>query len=128
MIRQVLTTLLCSVTFFLIAFVIPVQAAHPFTTDFVCLTMEAGMDAAGMDAAGERAAMIQRAKTDAEFDCYMVPLGSPFLFVELVHEYRSDGVPTGLTLAIDIHGDEVYTLGTIDYIDSLLHKAETRGA
>lgn len=43
MIRQVLTTLFCSVTFFLIAFVIPVRAEHPFTTNFVCLTEEAGM-------------------------------------------------------------------------------------
>lgn len=128
MIRQILTTLLCSVTFFLVAFVIPVKAEHPFTTNFVCLTYEHGIEATKYAEAGGLKALFKRSRIDPTFECYKVPLGYAYWAEEIVHTYMVNGVRKAMVKSFDGNGREVYTFGDMKYVRSLMHKPDERGA
>lgn len=128
MIRQALTSLFCAALFFLIAFVIPVRAEHPFTTNFVCLTEEAGMVAVRLSEAGAMDKLIQKAKKDKEFQCYWVKLGYAYMAIEIVHTYMAVGVRKVMVLSIDGKGREVYTFGSDTFVRKLLHFSGERGA
>lgn len=128
MIRRAIAIALCSVTFFLIAFVIPVKAGHPFTTNLVCHTFEAGLEAAQYFADRDTETVTQRAKNDNDFACYWVESGYSYWGLELVHQYKVNGQYQGMVRALDADGREVFTFGTMEYIDTLFHRIPDQGA
>ena len=127
MIRRILTTLFCAVSFFLLVFVIPVRAFDPFTTNFICRTFEAGMVAVKYAEVSEMDALVEKSRSDPEFECSVVDLGYAYWAIELVHTYRAVGVFKGMVLSLDAKGVALYTFWDMDYIRLLLHEPKGRG-
>ena len=123
MIRQALTTLFCSVTFFLIAFVIPVSANdQPAGAPYVCSTWDDAMETARLHAAEDMDAIIDRALADATFNCYFLDNSPPFKVIEVLYEYTAWGVRKGIARVQSPDGTEVYTFATMKFLNQILHQ------
>lgn len=122
MIRQALTTLFCSVTFFLIAFVIPVKAEHITGAPYFCTTMEAAMETTRLQQADTLEVLRDRAESDVDFKCWFDNFNTRFYPVELVYEYVAYDALRGVITALAPDGSLVYLFGTMKYIDELLHQ------
>jgi len=123
---KVLTVLFCAALF--LGLSTAVRAEHAFTTNFVCLTEAAGLEAVKYDEAGAIDALITRASLDPNFECYKVEMGYAYRAMEIVHTYMADGVRKAMVLSLDGRGREVYTFGVETYVRDLLHLADERGA
>lgn len=123
MIRQALTTLICSVTFFLIVFVIPVQAEHmPASVPYVCTSLEDAMETARLQVAEDMETMKRRARTDNDFKCFFFTQRQKIFLIELVHEYTAHGVAKGIVRVRGPNGSDAYTFGTMKFINEYLHE------
>lgn len=72
--------------------------------------------------------LMQKAKKEDEFECYLVELGYAYRAVEIVHTYMAVGVRKAMVLSIDGNGREVYTFGVETFVRKLLHLSVERGA
>lgn len=125
MIRQALTTLICSVTFFLIAFVIPVQAGHPASAPYFCTTVEAATETTRLQKALRMDELRTKAMSDSDFKCWFNESNVKFYPIELVYAYKVEGVSRGFITAYAPDRTIVYLFATMDFINWLLH---TEGA
>ncbi len=114
---RVLTTL-----FFLMAFVVPVQAAHSVSAPYVCTSMADAMTTVGYVVNEQTEELYDRAKNDPTFNCYLIPLGTQFKPLELMHEYNDHGQHKGVLRAVAPDGVEVFLFGPINLINSMLHE------
>ncbi len=114
---RILTTL-----FFLMAFVIPVQAEHPASSLYFCTTMDAAMETVRFRKARDTDTLIDKALYDENFKCWFRNTLATFTPVELVHQYRAYDVNHGVVRAIAPDGVEVFLFGTMQFINRLMHQ------
>jgi hypothetical protein len=112
---------LCASVFTLIAFVIPVQAGHMANAPYFCTTMDAAMETVRLQKAEKMDELRERATYDEAFKCWLAERDTPFIPLELVHQYYAFEAPRGVIKALAPDGTVVYLFGTMHFIDWLMH-------
>ncbi len=126
MIRQALTVLLCAAVFTLIVWIIPAQANHQWVgAPYVCTSLDAAMETVRFQEAEDQDGLMEKARTDSAFKCYVISRNIRLQALELVHEYTGYGVRKGVVRVRAPDGTDAYTFATMDFIDKLLHEQGT---
>ena len=124
MIRQILTTLFCAALFTMIL-ALPSHAEHPSSAPFFCTTMDDAMETVRLSQAGLMDELRSRAMSDDTFKCWFLDIYVPFWPLELMHQYKVDGVDKGMIRARGPDGTIVYLFATMHFLNWLMHQEGT---